>query len=80
MKKIQPIHLGFDFDDDVERIVRICAEAGYEVTSSDARQIWEDYSESMAAGWMMLFKDDENVLNVVLEFSEVVKETTHGRK
>lgn len=46
---------------DVERIVRIFKDRGYDLSYDDARAAWEDFSDSMAAGWMMLDDDDSAV-------------------
>lgn len=69
MKTLRPIP-NFEFYEDVMRIVTVCANAGYRVAPDDAALIWEAYSESMAAGWMMLDEDDEILLNRVLAYSE----------
>lgn len=46
--------------DDVVRIKKVMFENGYECDLPDAAGIWEDYSDSMAAGWMFLpYYDDE---------------------
>lgn len=71
MQKIEPIFV-FEFEDDVNRIVGICYEHGYEVSTKDACQIWKDYSESMAAGWMCLPETDQYILDIVLDFSQPV--------
>lgn len=39
---------------DVECIQRAAASEGYAISAKDAQAAWERYSESMAAGWMML--------------------------
>lgn len=55
---------------DIERIVKVCAENDYEITADVARKAWENYSESMAAGWMSLPNDDRYLLNTVLCWTE----------
>ena len=49
----------FEYQNDIQRIVKIFAERGYEISESDAVSAWEQYSDSMAAGWMSLGPDDE---------------------
>lgn len=58
-------------DYDVERIVRVCAASGYEITADVARKAWENYSESMAAGWMLLPDEDSYLLSMVLSWTEI---------
>jgi hypothetical protein len=48
----------FSYQTDVERIVEIFAERGYEISATDAETAWQRYSDSMCAGWMDL--DDED--------------------
>ena len=60
-----------DFRDlDCERIVKIFSERGYEISIRDAKEAWEAFSDSMAAGWMHLDEDDRSVFNTVLCYFE----------
>lgn len=60
------------YANDIDRIVKIFADRGYEISASDAVRAWEMYSDSMAAGWMCLDPSDEDVfLNVFCYFKEV---------
>lgn len=62
MKKLkvkEPYNHHFEYQNDIDSIVKIFAERGYEISHSDAVHAWEQYSDSMAAGWMMLGDDDE---------------------
>jgi len=69
MQKIEPIFV-FEFEDDVNRIVGICYEHGYEVSTKDACRIWKDYSESCNAAWMYPPETDQYVLDIVLDWSQ----------
>ena len=57
--------IGFGWDNscrsDAERIKEAAAALGYSITVEDAEKAWECYSESMAAGWMMLDEDDGDI-------------------
>ena len=55
-----------EFSEDVQRIIDVCLQAGFDIYDGDARRAWEKYSEGMAAGWMGLPEDDETLLNIVL--------------
>jgi hypothetical protein len=55
---------------DVDRIVRIFADRGYEISHSDARLAWERYSDSMCAGWLILDEDPSRVFNSIIYYFE----------
>lgn len=71
MKRIIPKQ-NIEYTEDAFRIARICAANGISVYADDACQIWEDYSESMAATWMTLPADDARVLQIVLMHSQEI--------
>jgi hypothetical protein len=52
--------------DDVKRIHKILSSRGYSSTLEVCANSWENYSDSMCAGWMNLPKEDEDVFNIVL--------------
>ncbi len=54
-----------EYEHDVRRMAKIMAERGYSVSASNLKKAWEDYSESMAAGWMMLDEDDDLVFSTL---------------
>jgi hypothetical protein len=62
LKKLKfnsPYNHHFEYQDDINRIVKIFADRGYEISSDDAVRAWEEYSDSLCAGWMSLGPDDE---------------------
>jgi hypothetical protein len=61
----------FEYQNDIDRIVKIFADRGYEISHSDAVRAWEQFSDSMAAGWMSLGSDDEVFSDVFCYFEEV---------
>jgi len=66
----------YDGDDsysyDIERIVNIFADRGYEISYNDAKLAWKNHSDMMCAGWLILDESDEHVyLNVSRHFEEV---------
>lgn len=61
----------FECTNDIDRIVKIFADRGYEISHSDAVRAWEEYSDSMCAGWMSLGEDDEVFQDVFCYFEEV---------
>jgi hypothetical protein len=61
----------YEYQSDINRIVQVFAEHGYEISESDAVLAWEKYSDSMCAGWMMLGEDDEVFYDCFSYFEEV---------
>lgn len=37
---------------DITRLVEVAEKEGFELSRADAQWVWEDFSDSMAAGWM----------------------------
>lgn len=50
---------------DTERIVKVAFANGYTISLKQAEAAWEAYSDSMAAGWMRLPEDDEELWNIL---------------
>ena len=63
-------HVEYRYPEDVERIVKILAERGYRATNHQANQVWDMYSESMCAGWMILPENDEEVFDCIRLYIE----------
>lgn len=61
----------FEYQGDILRIVKVFADRGYEISETDAVHAWEQFSDSMAAGWMCLGTDDEVFQNVFYYFEEI---------
>jgi hypothetical protein len=61
----------FEYTNDIDRIVKIFADRGYEISHTDAVHAWEEYSDSMCAGWMCLGSDDEVFQDAFGYFEEV---------
>ena len=61
----------FEYKNDIDRIVKIFADRGYEISHTDAVFAWEQFSNSMAAGWMSLGDDDEVFADAFSYFEEV---------
>lgn len=53
------------YPEDVERIGRILFFEGYWSTPEECQQLWEMYSESVCAGWLILPDDDAKVFDAV---------------
>lgn len=61
----------FEYTNDIDRIVKIFADRGYEISHTDAVHAWEQFSDSMAAGWMSLGDDDQVFQDAFYYFEEV---------
>lgn len=71
LKVKEPYNHHFEYQNDISRIVKIFADRGYEITHTDAVHAWEQFSESMCAGWMNLGDDDEVFQDAFYYFEEV---------
>lgn len=58
---------------DVDRIIRVCADKGYEILRSDAVAAWDAYSDSMCAGWMMLPDDDDDIFDTIMTYCAITR-------
>jgi len=47
------------YPSDVSRICDVLRDRGFRADRGQALQMWENYSESMCAGWMILPEDDD---------------------
>lgn len=70
LKKLTYNH-HLEYTNNIDRIVKIFADRGYEISHSDAFRAWEQYSDSMCAGWMSLGEDEEVFQNAFYHFEEV---------
>ncbi len=43
-----------DYISDVQTIIKACNHEGWSITPKEAYDAWNDYSDSMAAGWLGL--------------------------
>jgi hypothetical protein len=55
--------------EDVSRIIAVCTANGFEIDQETARKAWENYSDSMAAGWMGFPEEDDALLATVLRYT-----------
>ena len=68
----------FEWRGDVDTIVRICAEHGYEISPADARLAWQDFSDMMCATWMSL-GDADHTLTVILNRCDVLPSDSEAK-
>jgi hypothetical protein len=51
---------------DIERIVKVCADAGYAIEGWTAEAAWDWYSDTRCASWIVLPRSDKDLLDAVL--------------
>lgn len=56
---------------DIARIIRVCKNHGYLINAYTAQWAWERYSESYAAGWLMLPALDADLFMTVRDQLDV---------
>jgi hypothetical protein len=71
LKSRQPYNHHFEYTSDIERIVKVFAARGYEISDTDAVHAWESFSQSMCAGWMCLGNDTEVFNDAIYYFEEI---------
>lgn len=60
------------YPEDVDRIIQVCTEAGYEIDRSAAEFAWETQSNDFAAQWLGLPDSDEELLTIIRSHLEEV--------
>lgn len=50
-----------DYPQDCIRICKVALDHGYYITPLEAQKIWEIYSDSMCASWLILPTSDEDL-------------------
>jgi len=63
---------------DVERMFRCAHDAGYIVTESELVTAWTDYSKSNCATWLMLPKENDVLLAILLRHIESTRTSRGG--
>lgn len=69
MKRLQIPPSEVRYQSDCDRIVSVCALAGYEVSVHAANFAWEAYSDTYAAGWLRMDSfSDEGLVQIVRQY------------
>ena len=53
------------YPSDCKRIQNILEKNGYRASLEDCEKLWDKYSDSMAAGWMNLPDNDDDVFGCI---------------
>lgn len=70
---IKPITIAeytFKFWGDCERIVKVFHEHDYSISLTEARTLWERYSDDYHAGWLCLPKEDVKIMESLQPYFE----------
>lgn len=68
LKKIE-INI-FEYPKDVKRIQQVLRDRGYDASLFECEMLWSKYSDSMAAGWMILPDSDNEVFDCISYYIE----------
>lgn len=67
----------FKYDDDIDRMLKICIDAGYSIQRRDLIELWCDFSDELCATWLLLPEQDEDILQIILEKATPYSETDY---
>ena len=68
--RLKPNSKRIDYPEDVQRIKKVCKNNGYYISKETANLVWQQYSDDLCANWITLPKDDNLILEAVLENTE----------
>lgn len=68
------------YPEDTKRIIEACKKFGIELEPSEAIYFWECYSDSLAAGWIILPDSDKEIYECIKEYIKEVLEEKLGDK
>jgi hypothetical protein len=75
MKRLRIVDKNDDYyGSDAARIVDVLARRDIVASVEECKLLWQRYSDSMAAGWMMLPEDDDEIYHCVASYFEVIEE------
>jgi len=57
-----------DYPEDCLRIQIVCLKHNYYLTIPECEEIWEEYSDSIAASWLFLPKEDDMLWTMIKEY------------
>lgn len=70
---MQPLKLRvYNRQEDVIRMVKVAQKNGYDLLERDAYEFWKLYSEKVEADWLKLPEEDELLLQIMLNYSDIV--------
>jgi hypothetical protein len=73
LKVKEPYNHHFEYQNDIDRIVKIFADRGYDISHQDAVRAWEMVSDNWAAGWLTLHEDEEEIFQDCFRHMEEVE-------
>jgi hypothetical protein len=70
--KIGSCNIRSEIIDDVERIINVLSIYGYKLFTESAHNIWLTYSRKVGKTWEVLPNSDSDLVNIILDHSDVV--------
>ena len=68
-----PYNHHYEYTDDIDRIVKVFSDRGYEISRECAVKSWELVSNQLAAGWLILPESDESLYTEIRNYFEEVE-------
>lgn len=68
MKILDKYSYDIAYKSDCERIQKLCLSHDLYVPLNVCYEIWEEYSDTYAAGWLFLYKTDEGLWNAIEKY------------
>lgn len=67
--------------EDIERMIKVCKEYGFEITPYEADVFWCNFSDRVYAGWLSLPNDDDELVFILKdEFIRMFESKTKTRR
>lgn len=67
------LNRNYEYTEDIKRIKKAALEFGKVLSDENAVELWEDYSDRFAAGWLVLPKDDLDLYTILKDLRDEVK-------
>ena len=61
-----------EFPEDIERLVMVAINAGYQLTPQDAAELWRRHVGAICASWFAVTGDDQDILATLLRHAEIL--------
>ena len=60
-----------DYSEDVERLLAVATNAGYNLNPRDATELWRRHAGEVCASWFAVDGDDQDILAALLKHADV---------
>lgn len=62
-----------EYKNDIGRIISVMNDAGFHCSAEEAQKLWEEYSESYAAQWLILPTNPVEIMSNIAPFFDAVE-------